>query len=114
MLTEVILAGGKNSRMGGQKKALLSFSHERLIERQIRILQRRCNEVIVVTNEPRTLLPILGDTVRIITDFISGKGPLSGMHAAFTLSKNADLWVVACDMPFISLNAADLMWKRKK
>ena len=36
------------------------------------------------------------------------------MHAAFTLSKNSDLWVVACGMPFISVEVGDLMWKRKQ
>jgi molybdopterin-guanine dinucleotide biosynthesis protein A len=114
MLTGVILAGGQNRRMGGQAKALLTFSNERLIERQIRMMQRNCDEIIVVTNDPKSLLQILGNTVRIITDYIQGKGPLCGMHAAFTLSKNPDLWVVACDMPFISVDAADLMWKRKQ
>ncbi len=114
MLTGVILAGGHNRRMGGQNKALLSFPNERLIERQIRIMRQNCDEIIVVSNEPRTLLPILKDTVRIITDYISGKGPLSGMHAAFSLSKNPYLWVVGCGMPYICPNAADLLWKHKK
>ena len=52
MLTGVILAGGQNKRMDGQNKALLSFSNERLIERQIRIMQESCEEIIVVTNDP--------------------------------------------------------------
>lgn len=114
MLTGVILAGGQNRRMGGENKALLPFSNEILIQRQIRIMKQICIEIILVTNDPRSFLPLLGDSIRIITDYIPGKGPLSGMHAAFTLSNNDDIWVVGCDMPFISNYAAELMWKRKQ
>jgi molybdopterin-guanine dinucleotide biosynthesis protein A len=113
MLTGVILAGGQSKRMGRQNKALLTFSNERLIERQIRIMKIKCDEIIVVTNEPKLFLPILGDSVRIITDYVPGKGILSGMHAAFSLSKNTDFWVVGCGMPFISPQAAEWMWKQK-
>lgn len=114
MLTGIILAGGENRRMNGKNKALLTFSNERLIERQIRFMKPICDEIIVVTNDPRSLLPILGNTVRIITDYIPGKGPLSGMHAAFTLSKSSVMWVVGCDMPFISHRAAEWMWKQQQ
>jgi molybdopterin-guanine dinucleotide biosynthesis protein A len=114
MLTGVILAGGQNRRMGGQNKALLSFSNEKLIQRQIRIMRNICDEIILVTNDPRSFLPLLGNSIRIITDYVAGKGPLGGMHAAFTLSKYPDLWVLGCDMPFISYNAADMMWRCKK
>jgi molybdenum cofactor guanylyltransferase len=109
MLTGVILAGGKNKRMGGSPKAFLSFEGEQLIRRQIRTMKELCDEVIVVTNEPRPLLQLLGDCVRIITDFYPGKGPLSGMHAAFNLSTNEYVWVVGCDNPSISPAAASFM-----
>jgi molybdenum cofactor guanylyltransferase len=114
MLTGVILAGGKNRSMKGAAKALLTFSEEKLIERQVREMKLLCQEVIVVTNEPRLFLPILGSSVRIITDFFSGKGPLAGMHAALSLSAYSHVWVVGCDMPFISADAADLIWKSKR
>jgi molybdenum cofactor guanylyltransferase len=113
MLTGVILAGGKNRSMKGAAKALLTCSEEKLIERQIREMKLLCREVIVVTNEPRLFLPILGGTVRIITDFFSGKGPLGGMHAALSLASYSQVWAVGCDMPFISADAADFLWKRK-
>jgi molybdopterin-guanine dinucleotide biosynthesis protein A len=113
MLTGVILAGGKNSRMGGFNKALLSFFNESLIQRQIRRMHPICSELIVVTNDPDAFQIIAGDTIRIITDEITGKGPLSGMHAAFSFSSNSDLWVVGCDMPFISASAAKYLWEYK-
>jgi molybdopterin-guanine dinucleotide biosynthesis protein A len=114
MLTGVILAGGQGSRMGNINKALLPFSDETLVQRQIQIMQVLCAEIILVANDPRAFLPHLGNTCRIISDYIPGKGPLSGMHAAFTLSTYTDIWVVGCDMPFISSQAAEFMWKLRK
>src|SRR5690242_19745844 len=96
-LTGVILAGGKNGRMGGSHKALLPFRNEKLVHRQIRILKEICKEIIVVTNEPRTFLPIIDSGVRIITDFYENKGPLGGMHAALSLASHTNVWMVGCD-----------------
>lgn len=106
MLTGIILAGGQNRRMGGQHKALLTFNGEPLISRQVRLMKSVCSELIVVTNDPKRFLPVVDRSVRIITDFYPGKGPLSGMHAAFSLAKHKLAWVVGCDMPFVSAAAA--------
>jgi molybdopterin-guanine dinucleotide biosynthesis protein A len=114
MLTGAILAGGNSRRMDGVNKALLPFGNERILERQIRSMKELCDEVILVTNEPRLFLPIVGSSIRIITDFMKGQGPLGGMHAAFTLSRHSDIWVVGGDMPFISSEAAERMWQIKQ
>ncbi|MDF2924123.1 MAG: hypothetical protein K0R57_3037 [Paenibacillaceae bacterium] len=114
MITGAILAGGQNRRMEGQVKALLPFSGELMIERQIKYLKMMCDEVIVVTNQPNVFLPVLDRSVRIITDYFPSKGPLSGMHAALSLARNQDVWIVGCDMPFISPQAAQLSWELKK
>lgn len=113
MLTGVILAGGQKT-IEGMNRALLPFGHETLVERQARTMKKLCSEVILVTNDPRAFLPILGDTVRIITDYVLGKGVLSGMHAAFNLTNNENLWVVGCGMPFISPRAAQLILNQKR
>ncbi|ANY68971.1 hypothetical protein BBD42_22645 [Paenibacillus sp. BIHB 4019] len=114
MLTGAILAGGQSRKMGGRHKGLLPFINESIVERQIRTMKQLCDEVILVTNDPRSFLPILGSSVRIITDYIPNKGPLSGMHAAFTLATHADIWVVGCDMPLISSVVAEQLWKAKR
>lgn len=113
MLTGVILAGGESRRMGYKNKALFTFHGEALIQRQVRTMKQLCSEVIVVTNNPMDYLPLLDSSVRIITDYVAGKGPMSGMHAAFTLAKKKLLWLVACDMPFINTSAAKLLLQNK-
>jgi len=112
LLTGVILAGGQNRRMGGRLKALLPFLNQTLIERQITTMKEICSEIIVVANDPKPLLPLLDRSVRMITDFYPGQGPLSGMHAALSLAKQEHSWIVACGMPFLSANAAQFMWDR--
>lgn len=115
MITGVILAGGENWRMGGNMKALLSFGEETLLERQISAMQTLCREVIIVTNQPAKLSHLQHqETLKIITDDIPGKGPLSGIHAAALRAKEEDLWVVACDMPYISPQAAEILLAQQK
>lgn len=109
MLTGIILAGGDQQRMRGEQKALLPLAGELLIHKQIREMSELCNEIIVVTDQPRPFLRVVDPSVRIITDFITGKGPLGGMHAGLTLMTGDEAWVVACDMPFISSRAAAYM-----
>lgn len=113
MLSGVILAGGANRRMNGELKALLPFGGKPLIVRQIDCMNEICDELIVVTNEPKPYLNKVDRSVRIITDFFQGHGPIGGMHAAFSLAKNDSVWVVGCDMPFISCTAAQLLMNRK-
>lgn len=114
MLTGVILAGGANRRMNGELKALLPIGGQPLIIRQVDRMRILCDEIIVVTNDPKSYLPILDRSVRIITDFHTGYGPLGGMHAGLSLAKHSSIWVVGCDMPFISYKAAELLWNRKR
>ncbi|UUZ85016.1 molybdenum cofactor guanylyltransferase [Paenibacillus sp. P26] len=113
MLTGLILAGGFNRRMDGKSKALLPFGGEPLILRQIGEMRRICKEVIVVVRDPKPPLRVVDQEVRIITDYIPGKGPLSGMHAGFSLSRCPNIWVVGEGMPFLSAQAAELLLEVK-
>lgn len=114
MLSGVILAGGANRRMNGELKALLPFEGKPLIVRQLDCMREICDELIVVTNDPQPYLNKVDRSVRIITDFFRGHGSLGGMHAALSLAKHASVWVVGCDMPFISNSAAQLLLQRKR
>lgn len=109
MLTGIILAGGDHHRTGGENRALLPLGGELLVNRQIHEMGKICDEIIIVTNEPKPFLRSVDSSVRIITDFIAGKGPLGGMHAGLSLMVNDTAWVVACDMPFLSSKAAEAM-----
>lgn len=106
MLSGVILAGGKGTRMGGRNKALLTVGGLTLIERQLAAMERLCPDIVIVANDPAPLANVIGGRCRIVADVHPGCGPLGGMHAAFPHCRHEAVWVVGCDMPFLSGRAA--------
>ena len=66
MITGVILARDDAHRIEGKKIELLSFGGGSLIHRQIKEMSKICEEIILVTNEPRTYLPEVNSAIRII------------------------------------------------
>lgn len=94
----IILAGGKNTRMG-LDKAFISFSGRPLIEFLIETLSDIFKILIIVTNKPHLYQKY---DIQICSDIIKDKGPLGGIHAALSVSKSMYNFVVACDMPLIN------------
>lgn len=94
----VILAGGKSSRMGFNK-AFAELNHKRIIEIQLEELSNYFSEVIIVSNDP-DLYSYTG--VKIVSDIIPGRGPLSGIHSGLIECNHEDCFIIPCDMPFIS------------
>ncbi|GGA07097.1 putative molybdenum cofactor guanylyltransferase [Paenibacillus marchantiophytorum] len=115
MITGVILAGGLNRRMGGKLKALLPIQGQPLIIKQLNEMKKICKQIILVSNEPEKLLPWIEKSpdvdVQCIKDFYVQQGPLSGIHAASLAATEPLMWIVGCDMPFISAQAAQAMGK---
>lgn len=112
MYTGVIIVGGLIINSNRKVKALLPFGDELLIHRQIKEMEKVCQEIIIVTNQIHDFLPIIDPKYRIITDYSIGKRPLSALYAAFSLAKNEKLWVVGSDMPFISSDAAQILFDK--
>lgn len=109
MLTGIILAGGRNSRMNGRNKALLFLGGERFIDRQIHEMRSICSKLIIVTNDPSSYIKWLKEDILIIPDVYAGHGPLSGLHAGFLHVETEFAWVVGCDYPKLSASAAAWM-----
>ncbi|SET05754.1 molybdenum cofactor guanylyltransferase [Paenibacillus sp. NFR01] len=109
MLTGVVLAGGRNSRMKGQNKAMLTYRGEPFIVRQVKEMRTVCSRIIVVTPEVSAYEKCLPSDILFVSDVYAGHGPLSGFHAAFTKVETEYAWVVGCDYPDISGQAASWM-----
>jgi molybdopterin-guanine dinucleotide biosynthesis protein A len=114
MMTGVILAGGQNRRMGGKHKALIPFKGVPLLNIQLQEIARICKQILLVTHTPDLFAPILQDfqqaEVSCIPDVLPGKGPLSGIHAACLAAETDRLWIVGCDMPYVSAAAAEALY----
>lgn len=53
-------------------------------------------DIVVVTNLPALYRDM---SVRTVQDIIPDKGPLSGIHAALSISRSDYVYMMACDMP---------------
>ena len=94
----VILAGGRNSRMGGIDKAFLRVGGETILARTLGVLRRCFTHVVVVSNAPEKYA---GYAVDVTADELVGLGPLGGLHAALGRIPVDYAFVTACDMPYL-------------
>ncbi len=105
----IILAGGDSKRLGSPK-ALLKFQECTLLELIVDCLKEYFVQLTLVTDRPDLYghLPvnITGDIIK--TD---KKSPLRGIHAGLISSPLSYQFIVACDMPFLSLDLIKYMEK---
>jgi molybdopterin-guanine dinucleotide biosynthesis protein A len=94
----VILAGGRNTRMGGHDKAFLRVGGETVFARTLAVMRRCFSHVLVVSNAPEKYVDYPVDVTR---DELTGIGPLGGLHAALGRVPTPYAFVTACDMPFL-------------
>lgn len=97
--TAAMLAGGKSSRMGFDKQ-LLSAHEQRIFESVADTLREEFPDILVVTSKPELYA---GMDVRVCSDEYRGRGPLGGIQAALKNAKSRYVYLIACDMPVVSL-----------
>jgi molybdenum cofactor guanylyltransferase len=104
----IVLCGGQSRRMG-RSKAWLPFGPEVLLQRVVRILRIVADPVVVVAASGQSL-PELADSVVVVRDPISDRGPLQGLATGLrALPSGCELaYVTATDSPF--LRAAWAEW----
>lgn len=95
----VILAGGHSTRMG-HDKALLRIDGRRVLERNRTLLDAVCGQTLIVARDTDQAASLEMPDTRILTDIVPECGPLGGIHTAFQ-NTDDDLFVLACDLPFV-------------
>lgn len=95
-----ILAGGKNSRMGGRNKAFLRIDNIPLIERTIDLLEMFFNEILIITDSVEKYAKYKKRCI-IIKDKIKEIGPLGGIYSALSGTGQKAVFFTPCDMPFL-------------
>jgi len=105
-LTVVIQAGGESKRMG-TPKALVSFCGMPLICRGLKRLGPVADELIVTSNDLKSLDFLCGkvkygEKLKIYPDVLDGRGALSGLYTALYHASCPYVGIVACDMIFPS------------
>lgn len=97
----IVLCGGRSRRMG-RPKAWLPFGPEVLLQRVVRLLGEVAGPIVVVA-APGQDLPELPDSITIVRDPVSDRGPLQGLAAGLaSLPDEVDLaYATATDVPFL-------------
>jgi len=104
----VILAGGENKRIKIQK-GLLEINGKRIIESSAALLEKKFNKVFISTNTPEIYF-YLG--LNMIGDILDYRGPMTGIFSALVYTGAPEIFVAACDMPFIQHDLIALIVSR--
>ena len=98
MISAVILAGGRGSRMGGINKGLVTLLGRPMIGHVIDRLSAQVASIIISANQDQQTYRAFGYPV--IADVLPGsQGPLAGIYAAMTIMKTDWLACAPCDTP---------------
>ena len=98
-VTTVILAGGKGTRIGGDK-GLQLLRGKALIDWVMDVIRKQSDEVLISANANQEEYAKRG--CQVIADQIAeGAGPLAGLQAALKVARHEWVACVPCDTPFL-------------
>ncbi len=104
-VTAIVLAGGKNTRMGGVDKSLLPVKGIPMIRHIADQLHSHFSEILIGGDVAK--YNFLG--YRVIPDVSKGMGPLMGIYSCL-LASGSDLnFITACDIPDINISLVSKM-----
>ena len=92
-----ILAGGKNSRMNGEKKLFLNYQGETFCSRILQAFDMLPETYISVEGQE----PYMHLNLPMIVDLYKEIGPMGGIYSGLKSIEAEALLVAACDMPMI-------------
>lgn len=95
-----ILAGGRARRFGGRDKATLLVGGRRILDRQLDVLARFTDDLLIVGGTARPGVPA---GVRRVDDRVAGTGPLGGLCTALAGASAPVVIILACDLPFVTV-----------
>lgn len=98
MISIVIQAGGRSSRMG-QDKGLVPLAGKPMVEHVLERVRGLGDEILLTTNFPE---PYAYLNLRMASDEEPGAGALPGMLTALHAAAYPHVLIVACDMPFLN------------
>lgn len=118
-LCGLVLAGGRSSRMG-QDKARLNWQGQPLYRHMISLLNKAgVNRVLLsgsgFASELLARSSNSDPLVICLDDLLGGRGPLGGIHSAFSLLNDTErLLVVPVDMPLLPINAISTLARQQQ
>lgn len=103
-LCGLVLAGGRSSRMGTDKAALVHPDGRPLARRCCDLLREAGCETVVLSLREDQEIPAGLDDLEIVRDPAGAShGPIAGIVSGMHLNPGSDWLVVACDLPRLDL-----------
>lgn len=97
LLSGIVLAGGRSTRMGVDKRHL-PVGGITLLERALRTIDACVDDVVVVTHDDQTV----SGRARILRDDIPERGPLGGLLTGLRRIHHPRALVMPVDMPLLT------------
>ena len=105
MISGILLAGGRSSRMGTEK-AILSLGGKFLYEYPLKVLEHFCDEILISSDsaalKEKCHYPFIQDEK-------PGLGPIMGIYSGMMNISNSIALILSCDNPNISIEFIDCM-----
>jgi molybdopterin-guanine dinucleotide biosynthesis protein A len=96
----LVLAGGRSTRMGADKAALVHPDGRPLARRTVDLLEEAgCGHVVISLRHDQEIPPMLEHIATIRDPEQGGDGPMTGILRAMRSAPGADWLVLACDLP---------------
>lgn len=105
-ITGIILAGGKSSRMGGDK-VLLEIDGQTLLSRAVEFCKTFCDELVISSNNPEHKM----NGCKRVADEIKDCGPMGGVYSCLNQSQNEWNFVLSVDTTFVVKEFVDFLLK---
>jgi molybdenum cofactor guanylyltransferase len=99
-VTGVLLAGGKSTRMGRDKR-FLSIGNSTLLGRALSTMSSLLRHLCIVIAQDS---PFLSAEVPVVRDVVANCGSLGGLYTGLREASTPHIFVAACDMPFLNVN----------
>lgn len=104
----VVLAGGRGRRLGNVPKGLIRLGNgETVVERLLRLAQ---GPAFISANHAEWYERF---DVPVVADVVPDKGAPGGVVTALAVAPTEWVFVVACDMPFVSRELLDALERRR-
>ena len=105
--TAIILAGGKSSRMGEDKRHLKLYNEQTLLDHVIAKVEKQFTHIILA--DDGKLDYSHKPNIETVQDIVPGCGILSGIHAGLCAVQEDYAYIIACDMPYVNEAYIDYM-----
>jgi molybdopterin-guanine dinucleotide biosynthesis protein A len=95
----------------GRDKATLPFGDEVMLQRVVRLVAERVDDVVVVARRGQSL-PALPADVRVAHDEVDDQGPMGGLVPGLRATTADAVYATGCDVPFLRGAVVDLLFDR--